>query len=236
MVGNKKVLALITARGGSKGVKRKNIRLVANKPLIAWTIDAAKSSKFIDKIVVSSEDEEILEISKKLGAETPFIRPKELSTDTTPGIDPVIHALNTINEKFDYVLLLQPTSPFRSSEDIDNALQLCSDSEAPACVSVTETSKSPFWTYYLLADKGLKPVIHQEKIAARRQDLPKTFALNGALYIAETRFLLEQKTFLHEDTIAYVMPDSRSIDIDTELDLAIADYLLKTGLSQLTNS
>lgn len=235
MICEKTVIAIITARGGSKGVPRKNLRLVAGKPLISWTIRAAKASKYVDKVIVSSEDPEIIEVSKKFGAEVPFIRPKELSLDTTPSIEPLLHAVEAINEHFDYVVLLQPTSPFRSAEDIDNAIKISIEKSSSTCVSVVETDKSPFWMYYLNENEQLEPVLGEKTSATRRQDLPKTFALNGAVYVVETDFLCTYKTLLTEKTAAYVMPKERSLDIDTELDLMIADFLFKAGSQEFSS-
>jgi CMP-N,N'-diacetyllegionaminic acid synthase len=119
MFEGKTILAIVPARGGSKGVPRKNIRLLAGKPLIAWTIDEAKKSRYIDRLILSSEDDEIIEVAREFGCEIPFKRPDELAQDDTPGIESVIHAINTLEEKYDFVVLLQPTSPLRTVEDID---------------------------------------------------------------------------------------------------------------------
>jgi len=125
MINNKTILTIIPARGGSKGVKRKNVRNLAGKPLIAWTIEAAKNSKYLDRVVLSSEDKEIIKIAKEYGCEVPFVRSKELAKDDTPGIDVVLHALNMIRERYNYVVLLQPTSPLRTECHIDECIELC---------------------------------------------------------------------------------------------------------------
>lgn len=226
MINDKKVLAVIPARGGSKGVLRKNIRNLAGKPLIAWTIEAANESKYIDRLIVSSEDSEILEIAKYLGCETPFVRPRHLAEDDTPGIDPVLHALNKLTG-YDIVVLLQPTSPLRRTEDIDGCIEKLIETSAPACVSVTEPEKSPYWMYTIKENDRMTPVIPQKEIIPRRQELPIVYALNGAVYVAKTDWINQTKSFITEETIAFRMPKNGSFDIDTEEDFFICDYLLR---------
>lgn len=221
----KTILAIIPARGGSKGVPRKNIRLLAGKPLIAWTIDEAKKSKYIDRLILSSEDEEIIKVAKEYGCEVPFKRPFELAQDHTPGIEPVIHVLNTLGEKYDYVVLLQPTSPLRTVEDIDGCIQYCIKTESCACVSVTEAQQNPYWMYKMDNNK-LKPFVQSGEIINRRQDLPKIYVLNGAVYVAETKFINENRSFLTEETVGYMMSGENSVDIDTEMDFAYCEWFI----------
>ncbi|OIR06747.1 N-acylneuraminate cytidylyltransferase [mine drainage metagenome] len=223
MIAGKTVLAIIPARGGSKGVPRKNIIQLAGKPLIAWTIEEAKKSRYIDRLILSSDDEEIIGVARAWGCEVPFVRPAELSLDDTPGIAPVLHTLEAISG-FNYVVLLQPTSPLREAEDIDGCLELCDASAAPACVSVTEPSHHPHWTFSLDADNRLHPLF--EAYAGRRQNLPRVYAINGAVYAAAVPQLLRARDFMMPATVAFVMPEHRSIDIDTQNDLALADCLL----------
>lgn len=219
------VLGVIPARGGSKGVRRKNLRTVAGKPLIAWTIEEAKKSKYIDRLILSSEDEEIINVAKSWGCEVPFVRPQELAQDETPGIEPVLHALRLL-PAYDYIVLLQPTSPLRSVEDIDGCIKQCLEYRANACVSVTEPDKNPYWMYTLDADGKMVPLIDLKDFPVRRQDLPKVYALNGAVYVARCDWLLETRSFLTRETIAYPMPTERSIDVDTEFDLILAEAML----------
>ncbi|MEN6348192.1 MAG: acylneuraminate cytidylyltransferase family protein [Syntrophomonas sp.] len=225
MIDGKSVLAIIPARGGSKGIPHKNIRNLAGKPLIAWTIEEAKKSRCIDRLILSSDDEEIIRVAKEWGCEVPFIRPAELAQDDTPGIDPVIHAINTLDEIYDYAVLLQPTSPLRIVDDIDNCIRQCLRLGAPACVSVTEAQQNPYWMYKLDKDMRMSPVINQSSEINRRQDLPRFYVLNGAVYVAEVNYLTEHKSFLTTATLAFPMPAIRSIDIDTELDFSICSYL-----------
>ena len=224
MIGEKRVLAIIPARGGSKGVPRKNIRDVAGKPLIAWTIDAAKKSRYVDRVVVSTDDPEIAEVATRYGGEVPFLRPAELARDDTPGIAPVLHAVEAVTPAYEIVVLLQPTSPLRSAADIDSAIRTMVDGGAQACVSVVEPDKSPYWMYSRDCAGRMKPLLEGEY--ACRQEIPAVYALNGAVYVAERRWLVEKRGFMGEETLAYVMPKERSVDIDTELDLFIANQLL----------
>jgi len=233
MIGGKTILAIIPARGGSKGVPRKNIRLLASRPLIAWTISEAKNSKYIDRLILSTEDEEIAKVAREYGCEVPFKRPVELAQDDTPGIEPVIHAINTLEEKYDFVVLLQPTSPLRTAEDIDGCIQHCIMTESPACVSLTETRQSPYWMYQLDADMKLKSFIQNGETIYRRQDLPKVYALNGAVYVAKTGFILENSSFLTEATVGYIMSAEHSVDIDTELDFAYCEWLINRKCGNL---
>jgi CMP-N-acetylneuraminic acid synthetase len=174
------VLALIPARGGSKGIPRKNIQLLAGKPLIGWTIDAAKQASCINRIVVTTEDDEIAGVARELGADVPFMRPAELAADETPGIAPVLHAIEQLPE-FDWVLLLQPTSPLRTHADIEAIWYLCRDRGASSAVSVTEVAKHPSWVY-TRDDRGrIQTFIAGRPDVTRRQDLPAAYALNGAL-------------------------------------------------------
>lgn len=229
MYKSSKILGIIPARGGSKGVPRKNLRLLADKPLLAWTIEAAKSSAYLDRVILSSEDNEIIKLAKEYGLDVPFKRPVELAQDDTPGIAPVLHALNELSgEHYTHVVLLQPTSPLRTGEDIDAAIKLCLDENAPSCISMTETVYPPWWMFRLDAHKKLLPIIDIEQIPLRRQDAPKAYNLNGAIYVTDCAYLKEQNSFIGLETIAYVMPANRSIDIDSELDFALAELIIKT--------
>ena len=227
MIAGKSVLAIIPARGGSKGVPRKNIREVGGKPLIAWTIEEAKKSQYIDRLILSSEDAEIIAVAMQWGCEVPFARPLELAKDNTPGIEPIIHALETLQEKYDYVVLLQPTSPLRTVGDIDNCLEFIITQGSMSCVSVTEPDKSPYWMYNMAGNGHvLEPLLPQDKEAARRQELPVVYALNGAVYVNSCQQLIRDSKFVGEGTIGYVMPKERSIDIDTEWDFQLLNYIL----------
>lgn len=230
MINDKRVLAIIPARGGSKGVPRKNIRMVAGKPLIGWTIEEARKSKYIDRLILSSDDEEIIEVAKSWGCEVPFVRPDELARDDTPGIDPVLHAMDML-PGYEIAVLLQATSPLRSVEDIDGCIEHCVVGGANACVSVTVAEQSPYWMYTLGTGGGMNRLIFREKAFTRRQDLPTVYTLNGAVYVAYCDWLRRNRTFLTDETLGFVMPQERSLDIDTELDLQILNIHCQAGRS-----
>ena len=214
---NPKVLALIPARGGSKGLPRKNVLPVGGKSPIAWTIEAAEKAKCISRVILSSDDDEIIAVAKEFGCEVPYKRPEELASDKASSIDVVFHALKEI-PGYDYLLLLQPTSPLRTSEDIDAAFALMLEKQAPACVSVCPVEESPYWMYQLEGQSRLRSVLEMPLEATRRQDLPNVYSLNGAIYIARVDWLLRQRSFMSCDTVGYVMPRERSVDIDTPED------------------
>ncbi|MDD3023740.1 MAG: acylneuraminate cytidylyltransferase family protein [Syntrophomonadaceae bacterium] len=224
MINKQKVLGIIPARGGSKTLPRKNIKILAGKPLIAWTIEEARKSKYIDRLIISSDDDEIIEAAKKWGGVVPFVRPAALAADETPGIEPIIHALNTLEEKFDYVVLLQPTSPLRTVSDIDECIHCCIQQAAPVCVSVSAAAESPYWMYTLSKQQRLYPLLPGVKLIDRRQDFPVVYLLNGAVYVARTDYLLKEKSFISEETVAYIMPAERSWDIDDEMDFLICEF------------
>ena len=220
------ILAVIPARGGSKGIPRKNIKPLASKPLIGWTIEAAKQSSCLDRIIVSTEDEEIASVARNLGADVPFMRPTELAADDTPAIDPVLHAISHLPD-CDWVLLLQPTSPLRSAEDIDGIWQFCQERGALSAVSVCEVEKHPYWMYQFNAAQRLEPFIKGRPDVTRRQDLLSAYALNGALYLAKTDWLLQRQDFIGPETLGYVMPPERSVDLDTPQDWRWVEFLIE---------
>jgi CMP-N,N'-diacetyllegionaminic acid synthase len=219
------LLALIPARGGSKGIPRKNIRSFCGKPLLQWSIDAAVATTCVDQVVVSTDDPEIAEIAKACGAEVPFLRPAELASDTAPGIAPVLHALEQLPKVTD-VLLLQPTSPLRTSADIEAILVMREETGSESAVSLTPCAKHPAWSYTLSQDQQLETLLQLDGSHCRQQ-LPPAYVLNGALYLASRDFLLREQAFIREDTVGYVMPAERSVDIDTPLDWQLAEFLME---------
>ena len=223
------ILAIIPARGGSKGIPRKNIRLLARKPLIAYSIEASLKSKYIDRVVVSTEDEEIAEISKRYEAEV-IERPKEVARDDSPTIDAIFHALEVLkaeeNYEPDIAILLQPTSPLRNAEDIDSAIELFLNADCESVVSVCEFKHSPYWCF-VIEGGYLKSLFGDEYLRRRRQDLEKVYMPNGAIYISTPENLRIYKSFYCPRTIPYIMPPERSIDIDNEVDLMLAELLMK---------
>lgn len=227
MIKGRSILAVIPARGGSKGVAKKNIRELAGKPLIAWTIEEAKKSKYIDRLIVSSDDHEIIEVAKRWGCEAPFIRPKELAQDDTPGVLPIVHAIEQLPE-FDYVIKLQVTSPLRNVDDIDSCIENFVQLNAVSCASVSESKESPYWTYTISDNHFLKPVLKTERMILRRQDLPASYVLNGAIYLSACSWMREHKALVNDETIAFVMPNERSHDIDTEFDFKLLELMIRS--------
>ena len=223
---NKTFLAIIPARGGSKRLPRKNILDLCGKPLISWSIEAALKSKYISKVVVSSDDEEILNISSNFGADI-IKRPYELANDTATTFDTVKHTIDNF-ENYDYIVLLQPTSPLRNENQIDEAIELLEEKQADAIVSVCEMDHSPLWSNTLPKDGNMNNFLRDEVLNKRSQDLEKYYRVNGAVYICKTDKLLENKSFFLKDNIfAYIMDRKSSIDIDEEIDFLFAQRVIE---------
>jgi len=225
------IVAVITARGGSKGIPQKNLRTILGKPLIAYSIEAALQAKTLTRTIVSTDDETIAQVSEQYGADLPFLRPQHLATDTAPSIAVLQHAVTYLAEQEGYstdiVVCLQPTSPLRSAEDIDQAVTLCLRSGADSVVSLCQAKHHPFWMKKIV-DGRVHPLIEEdEQHYTRRQDLPPVYQLNGALYVTRSKVLLDQNRMFGEHTIPYIMPQERSIDIDTQIDLKLAECILK---------
>lgn len=227
MYKNKRILALITARGGSKGIPDKNIKLLCGKPLIAWSIEEAKKSKYIDRLILSSDSEKIIKVAKEWGCDVPFVRPEELAFDTSSSIDVILHAIENIDDKFDYLMLLQPTSPFRTVADIDKVVEQSIDSNIELMVSVAKVKKHPSYLYKIENNK-LIPYIETNK-QLRRQDMPQTYEHNGAIYFSTIDFIKKNKTYNSKDAVGYEMFGSANLDIDTVEDLEYAEYLINKG-------
>lgn len=225
---NTKIISIIPARGGSKGIPRKNVKLLAGKSLIAYTIEGALRSKYLNRVVVSTEDEEIENVSKQYGAEV-IKRPAILAQDDSSTIDSVFHVLETLDlqkEKKSVVILLQPTSPLRSSEDIDNAIKLFLTNECESVISVCESGHPLYWAYKI-DDKYLKPILGDSYLKMRRQNLPKSYMPNGAIYVSTVEILQEYRSFNSSKILPYMMSSMESVDIDTELDFMVAESILK---------
>lgn len=225
-----KFLGLIPARGGSKGIPRKNIRDLHGKPLIAWTIEAALNADSLDRVIVSTEDSEIALVAKKWGADVPFIRPVSLAQDDTLRNGVVEHALQAV-PGYDYVVLLQPTSPLRTSAHIDEAVDLLIRENASACVSVNKQHLSPHWMFHLDASKKLK-FIKPAPRGTNRQSVPEVFGLNGAVFICRSDTFFNSASvdpFITADTVAYEMPSQESWDIDDEWEWGVIESLMSVG-------
>lgn len=217
MIGNRRVLGIVPARGGSKGLPGKHLLQAAGRPLIAWTIAAAHGARDIDRTVLSSDDEAIMAMARAFDCDVPFRRPIELASDTATSIDVVLHAVDAL-PGYDVVVLLQPTSPLRTAADIEAAFATFATSGAPACVSVAPVVQSPYWMYQLSDGNTLRTIVEIPASATRRQDLPTVYALNGAIYIADINWLRHTRTFVTHETVAHIMPIERSVDIDTAAD------------------
>ncbi len=224
------ILALIPARGGSKTVAGKNIAPVGGRPLIAWTIAAAKAAKCVSRVVVDTDNAAIGDVARAHGADTPYVRPAELARDDTLSMDVVIHALQWFDAHEGccprWLCLLQPTSPLRTAEDIDAAVALALQHDADAVVSVSESHHHPLWQKRLAPDGRISDYVQAPTRPLRRQDLAPAYALNGAIYLAKTNLLRAQRTWYTPHTFAYVMPPQRSLDVDSSWDLHLADLIL----------
>ena len=225
-----KVLAIIGARGGSKGIPQKNIALLGGKPLIGWTVEAAVESALTDKVVVTTDDREIAETARRFGAEVPFIRPPELATDSASQVDVVNHALAWLEQNWnyrpDYIMLLQPTSPFRNGKDIDAAIKTAQQQNRDAVVSVSEIADHPYYAR-TIDDQGIiQDMFVKRNTLPRRQLLPRVFTENGAIFLVKTSVFKRGQSFMPEQSTAYVMPGERSVDIDTPQDLKLAEFIL----------
>lgn len=228
MIDGLTVLAVIPARGGSKGVPGKNVRLLGSKPLVAWTVLAARSSRYVDRVVLSSDDDAIMEAARTAGCEVPFRRDATLATDTATSVDVVLDVLERM-PGYDIVVVLQPTSPLRTAEDIDAALDVMVVTSLPGCVSVCEASQHP-WLMFERAEAGVLRsfCVPPDGASLRRQDLPAAYVLNGAVYAAETAWVVaNRRLFQVGVTATYVMPIEKSHDIDTWDDIRRVDEMVR---------
>lgn len=225
-------VGIIPARGGSKGIPRKNIRQLAGKPLIVWTIETALACPNLDRIIVSTDDEEIAQIARDSGAKVPFLRPVELAQDDTPDLPVYQHALSWLAEHEDYradiVVWLRPTAPLRAVEDVEAAISLLIETGADCVRSVCVAEHHPYWMKRLEDDR-LVPFIDQTDDSKyyRRQLLPPAYRLNGAVDVTWSKTVMEKGLVYSGDVRGYVMPLVRSIDLDSELDFALAELLLQ---------
>ena len=236
MVGSKRLLAVIPARGGSKRLPRKNVLDLAGKPLIAWTIQEALNCKYIDQVIVSTDDKEISDISKEYGADVPFFRPSELATDEAKTVDVVLHLLDElekVGERYDYIILLQPTSPLRTAQNIDESVELLQMKISDAVISVCESEHPPLWCNVLPDDMSMDNFLDESVKNKRSQDLSKQYRINGAIYISSVKKLKKENSFfLSNNCIAYIMKQNVSIDIDTIDDFDFALLRISNSTNQ----
>lgn len=230
MYNGKKILAIIPARGGSKGLPGKNIKTLLGKPLIGWTIEQALASKYIDEIFVSTDSLEIAKISTLFGVNVPELRPAELASDTASSSSFIVYTIQKLKKEgksFDYIILLEPTSPLREVFDIDNSLvQLISNFDVESLVGVSKVESShPAFTVKI--ENGiLKPFLNELK-AIRRQDISDLYFFEGTVYISKIDSFLERESFYHENTMPYIVPKWKSFEIDDIEDWFIIESLLK---------
>jgi N-acylneuraminate cytidylyltransferase/CMP-N,N'-diacetyllegionaminic acid synthase len=233
VINGKKVLGLVPARRGSKGLPLKNIRPLAGKPLLVWPIEAARKSRYVDRVVISTEDEEFATIAKAAGADVPFMRPAELATDASSSFEFITHALEVLGrmgEHYEYLVLLEPTSPLTEAEDIDRALErLISQQEhADSIVGVTAlVTDHPACAIRVKDDGKIGPYLSENfKQLPRRQDVEPVFSLDGSLYISTTEALLRERSFCHQRTLPYVTPRWKSLEVDDLVDFICIEAVL----------
>ena len=229
MYKNKKILAVIPARGGSKGVPRKNIIEVGGHPLIKYTIDCGKNSKYLDRVIISTEDLLIKRVAEENGGDVPFLRPKELAEDTSKTIDCIVHAVNTLKsmgEEYDYVMILQNTVPLRKSWHVDESIEMLIDSSERSLVSISEVDEHPILMRTLNEDKTVKNLL-QMNSTMRRQDFPKFYKVDGAIAIQKIDDEFNLETSINDGKLGYVIERKYSTDIDNYLDIKIIEYYLE---------
>lgn len=225
-----RVLGLIPARGGSKGIPRKNIRQLAGRPLLAYTAEAARQSRSLERVILSTEDDEIAALGRSLGLEVPFRRPFELAADDTPGMAPVLHALAWLADVESYrpdaLVLLQPPSPLRRARHIDEAVAMLERESADSVLSVCAPDYHPYWMK-VIRDGRLVPFMREGAHYHSRQELPPVFRTNGAIYVGRVDRIIEHRTFELERTLPYPMAREESVNIDDEFDWWLAEQLLR---------
>lgn len=231
-----RTLGVITARGGSKGIPRKNIKLLAGKPLLYYTATAALEARKLDRVILSTEDEEIERVGMLCGLEVPFLRPASLAQDDTPTLPVLQHAVRLMEERgesFDAVCLLQPTNPLRRAEVIDACVQLLETSAADAVVTMLSVpaEHNPHWVYFQDEDNSLRLSTGEATPIPRRQDLPPAYHREGSVYVTRRDVLMEQNSLYGNRLVGYLMSEEQSVNIDTSKDWARAESLLETQLT-----
>jgi len=225
------MLAIIAARGGSKGVPGKNIKPLNGKPLIAYTIEAAHAARSIDRLILSTDNESIADVARELNVEIPFMRPKEFAQDNSLAIDNYIYTIDRLNAEFncnytEFIVLL-PTAPLRTAEDIDKAVELFYSKKADSVISCVTMSHPPFWAKKIDKSGKIEDYFSEDISNKNRQEFETAYKPNGSIYVFKYSLLKEKYTYFSEKTYAYVMLPERSIDIDTELDFRFAEFLME---------
>jgi CMP-N,N'-diacetyllegionaminic acid synthase len=232
MYKGKTFLAIIPARGGSKGLPGKNIKELCGKPLIAWSIEAGRKSKYLDEIMVNTDSNEIADVANKYGAKVPFLRPAELATDTATTFDAIKYTidfyLGKFSQQFNYVVLLEPTSPLREACDIDLAIEQLLASEADSIVGICKTeSQNPAFLVLKRNDDYICGYQNEDMRVLRRQDIENVYFFEGSIYVSKTDVLLDKKTFYHDGTIGYEVPKYKSLEIDDMDDFVMVEAIMK---------
>lgn len=231
------MLAIIPARGGSKGIPRKNIKLLCGKPLIVYTIEAAVAAKSIDQIILSTDDPEIAEIAGNYDVEIPFMRPAHLAQDDSLAIDNYIYTIDRLNTsnsaQYDEFVVLQPTSPFRSASDINDAIELFHEKNADSLISVCEASDPPLWAKKIDSTGKLNDYFNIDIGNKNRQELEPSFMPNGAIFILKLSLLKSNCSYYSDKTYPYIMPPDRSVDIDTIFDFEFAEFLMSRSMYKI---
>jgi CMP-N-acetylneuraminic acid synthetase len=233
MYKGKRILGIITARGGSKGIPRKNIMQLSGKPLISYTIEAAQKSQYLTRTIVSTEDPEIAHISKSLGADVPFMRPQALAEDTTTSIAVVQHAITELLQKgetFDYVMILQPTSPLRTAEDIDQSIQKIVDTGADSVMSMVQLSDFSIKKLKKIENDEIHPLLEEEGTqSVKPSNAEAVWKRNAAIYLTKTELLMKGDLF-GKISRPHIMPREQSVDINDMFDVALAQHFLRHRL------
>lgn len=237
MYKDKKILAVIPARGGSKGIPSKNIFNVGGQPLIKYTIDCAKNSKYLDRAVISTDSLEIKRVAEEYGGDVPFMRPAELALDTSKTIDCIVHAVNSLKEmgeEYDYVMIIQNTVPLRKGWHVDESIEKIVDSNERSLVSVTEVEQHPILMRTLNEDGTLKKLLPMSS-TMRRQDFPKFYKVDGAIAIQKIDEEFNLNTSINDGKLAYIMESKYSIDIDNYIDIKVIEYYLEKEREEESN-
>lgn len=225
MINGRRILAVVMARGGSKGLPGKNLMPLGGKPMVVWSVEAARNARLVDRAVVSTDDHAIADAARKAGGDIPFLRPAEFARDESTVHEAIDHLLGRLEESFDYVVCLQATSPLRVGADIDGAIEACESHRAATCISVVQAPKSVYWSFSIDGSGRLAPVLESQWQTRRRQELPSVYLPNGAVYVARVDWYRRNLTFVGSDTVPYIMPQERSLEVDSALDMTLINAL-----------
>lgn len=231
MYKGKRILAIVPARGGSKGLPGKNIKEMCGKPLIAWSIEHAQKSKYVDEIFISTDSREIADVAEKFGVKVPELRPAELARDTAPSSEFIVYTLEKMKKEgnpFDYFILLEPTSPLRDVEDVDKSIEMLIDNpESESCLGVCMSGTIHPAFMVTVGENGFLQPYEPDKQILRRQDLPSVYFFEGSVYVSEVEAYLKKRTFVHDKTIPYIVPEWKSHEVDDIVDFKIIETIMK---------